>query len=94
MANSNEYMKAYMNKRYHALRAEYIALLGGQCVDCGCIDELEFDHVDYKTKTYAIAKILTHRREKVLAELAKCVLRCKECHIEKSRHEISEMKTV
>lgn len=92
MANSNEYMREYMNKRYHRLRTEYLELLGGQCVDCGSLDNLEFDHVDYKQKTYSIAKILTHKRTKVLAELEKCVLRCTDCHIEKSRSEISEMK--
>lgn len=92
MANSNEYMKAYMNKRYHTLRAEFVEMLGGKCVDCGALDNLEFDHVDYTQKKYDIARILTHKREKVLAELEKCVLRCNTCHIEKSRGEISEMK--
>lgn len=78
-----------MNKRYHKLRSEYVEILGGKCVDCGALDNLEFDHVDPTTKTYDVGKILTHKRSKVLAELEKCVLRCSLCHVKKSTREQS-----
>jgi hypothetical protein len=89
MSNSNEYMKAYMSKRYHRLRAEYVDMLGGKCVDCGTVSQLEFDHVDRTTKSFDVGKCITHKRSKVVAELEKCVLRCKSCHAKKSGTEQS-----
>lgn len=85
MANSNEYMRLYMKRRYERRRADAIADLGGACVDCGIADGLEFDHVDPATKEFSVAKILASgSTEKVKKELAKCVLRCHACHVIKS----------
>ncbi len=76
----NAYMREYMNKRYHRLRQEYIDAMGGKCVDCPETENLEFDHQDAQTKTFNLAKILTHSKAKRETELAKCVLRCTSCH--------------
>ena len=36
--------------RYYKRRNQAIAKLGGQCVYCGAINKLEFDHIDPATK--------------------------------------------
>lgn len=54
--------------------------LGGECVDCGSTSHLEFDHVNPDVKSATISTILLHSWTKILAELAKCTLRCSKCH--------------
>lgn len=79
-------MRIYMKARYERRRAAAVEQLGGKCVDCNTVDGLEFDHVDSTTKSHSLAKILAGGSEaKVQAELAKCVLRCRPCHEDKSR---------
>lgn len=70
-------------------RKEGIAYLGGKCVDCECSDpdKLEFDHRDRFTKSFAISK--SPSESKFWAEIAKCVLRCKYHHRQKSNVEMS-----
>ncbi len=52
------------------------------CVDCAEADVavLEFDHVE--TKTYDVAGLLARGApaEKILAEIARCQVRCANCH--------------
>lgn len=86
--NSNAYMAEYMRQRYHSLRAEGIALLGGRCVRCGSTDDLQFDHIDPATKTLDIGRRWSSR-PKFLAELAKCQLLCGEHHRAKTSAEQS-----
>ena len=66
--------------RYHSRREGFVARLGGKCVDCDGSEDLEFDHVDPKTKSFNVGEIILHGDDKVLAEMTKCVLRCKSCH--------------
>lgn len=75
-----EYMRNYREKR----RQEAREALGGQCARCGTAVALEFDHVDRNTKVDGIANLLTHSKETLNAELAKCQLLCHDCHKEKS----------
>lgn len=80
-----EERKAYFLERYYRIRRECIQILGGICVDCGAADSLEFDHADASTKACDVSKLMNgQRRERLLAELAKCVLRCHDCHVAKS----------
>lgn len=84
----NEKMKTYMLNRYHKRRATYVAEWGGQCVDCGSEEELEFDHADASSKEIPVGKLFTsYTDSKIRAELDKCVLRCKSCHLVKSQNE-------
>ena len=84
-ADRNAYMAEYMTRRYHRRRAAAVERLGATCIDCGAKEALELDHADRRTKTFTIAKILsTGSDAKVQAELAKCVLRCRTCHQQKS----------
>lgn len=38
--------RALAAKKYAAARATALAIYGGQCMECGSTDQLEFDHVD------------------------------------------------
>ena len=54
------------------------------CVDCGISNPLvlDFDHRDQATKKYNISNMrgLYYSQEKILAEIAKCDVRCANCH--------------
>ena len=64
---------------YRAWLAQMKSDLG--CVDCGERDArcLDFDHVR-GVKTHNIAHMTACSRERVLAEIAKCDVRCANCH--------------
>jgi len=84
--------KQYFREYYANRRAEYVQLLGGHCVVCGTKEELEFDHVEPVNKKFEIAKLMNYSKEVVLAELSKCQLLCRECHLEKTKREGSLTK--
>ena len=67
------------------LREILIEKMGGKCVECGCKESLEFDHIDPSTKSFNIAAGYTKPKEILLAEVAKCQLLCNKCHIEKTK---------
>jgi hypothetical protein len=79
-----EYHRKYNLARYHRLRAEYMALLGGICVDCGTDQDLEFDHDDASSKSFDVGKLLNYSKAVRDEELRKCVPRCSPCHRVKS----------
>ena len=70
------------------LREILIEKLGGKCVECGCTEALEFDHIDPSTKSFNIAAGYTKPKEVLLAEVAKCQLLCNKCHIQKSKKDL------
>jgi len=67
------------------IRQILIEKLGGKCVECGCTESLEFDHIDPSTKSFNIAAGYTKPKEVLLEEVAKCQLLCNKCHIEKTK---------
>lgn len=75
----NGYMRKFMLERYHRRRAAAIAQLGGKCAKCGSTEKLEFDHIDPKQKSFSIW-CRTYSEEKLLEELKKCQLLCREHH--------------
>ena len=87
MANSNQYMREYLKRRYHSRRQEAIESLGGRCVVCGTNQELEFDHKTPVNKTFSISRLWNVKKEKYIKEIRKCQLLCKKCHIKKTREE-------
>jgi hypothetical protein len=60
------------------------------CVDCGETDivVLDFDHVDPKDKLEAVGR-LQHStgRARLLREIAKCQVRCGNCHRRRTAHQ-------
>lgn len=81
----NESMRIYMNNRRLERKKEAIEYLGSKCTICGAIENLEFDHIDPKTKEFEISDGFSHSKEKLWGELEKCQLLCSICHIEKSK---------
>ncbi len=73
-------MKRYREEN-KVLILEYLKV--HPCVGCGQSDPvvLEFDHRDRTTKTKAVTRVaLTKPWKRVLAEIAKCDVRCVVCH--------------
>lgn len=81
---NKEYNRKYHLKRYHKRRKEVISRLGGKCVKCGSIENLEIDHIDPDTKVFNLGKLWSPSKEIFELELAKCQLLCKDCHINKT----------
>jgi hypothetical protein len=73
-------------KENHINMIEY--LLVHPCSDCGTTDllVLEFDHIDGKNKTTEISKMVKNACSwaTILTEIAKCVVRCANCHRRKT----------
>jgi hypothetical protein len=77
--------------RYLLRRREQWIDENGPCKDCGSDDRLEVDHVDRHTKvSHRVWSWSAERRSK---ELAKCVVRCFNCHREKTRLELYDDRT-
>jgi len=60
--------------------------MGGRCEGCGLraySRVFEFHHRDARSKDFGLSESgIPHRWEKVVAELAKCVMLCANCHRE------------
>jgi 5-methylcytosine-specific restriction endonuclease McrA len=66
--------------RYYERRQLGIDKLGGMCVRCNSIDNLEFDHIDPRTKEFNLSANWSCLLSKWLTELDKCQLLCTDCH--------------
>ncbi len=77
-------------------RAYCIEYLGGKCVVCGTIHNLQFDHIKREGKKYEITRKLTNKFDNLKEELDKCQLLCAPCHLEKTAKEWADIthKTV
>ena len=81
--------------RSKRLYAERRVLIDKIKTDAGCIEcgfdrhpaALQFDHRDPATKLFKIADGLSRNWEKVLAEIAKCDVRCANCHLVKTTND-------
>jgi hypothetical protein len=80
----NEYMKNYMNRLYQRRRELALETLGGRCIWCGSIEDLQIDHVNREDKSFSVGDLYGVSEERYLAELEKCQLLCRTCHSEKS----------
>lgn len=87
LANKADYIRravAQVKRRRDENRLEIVRYLQTHpCVDCGCSDpvRLEFDHVDPALKLMDVGTMKVSRRwERVEAEIAKCDVRCVNCH--------------
>jgi hypothetical protein len=87
-----EVNRKYLLKRYYAQRQEMINFLGGKCNHCGRVENLEFDHVNWREKSFPVSKLWSIKDlPKVYNELMKCQLLCYDCHKLKSRKDLSEI---
>lgn len=74
-------------------------LRANPCIDCGEADPvvLEFDHRDPATKRFEIGGAVRTRPvsvKRLLAEIAKCDVRCANCHRRRTAHQFAFYKTV
>lgn len=91
-----EQHKANVRRRNNRVRGEHMARLGAYllehpCVDCGEADVrvLEFDHDDPASKLNEVTRLanLSLPWWRVEAEIAKCSVRCANCHRRKTMEE-------
>lgn len=87
IANKPDYVRraiAQVRRRREENRREILLFLKTHpCVDCGRAEAvvLEFDHRDPDLKFMDVATMMVSRRwARVSAEMAKCVVRCVNCH--------------
>lgn len=84
MASDNEYMRAYMLRRYNRRMQEARSKLGNRCVRCGATKDLQLDHKDRETKSFTIGRMWSVSEQRFEMELSKCQLLCRTCHEEKT----------
>lgn len=86
--------KASSKKRDENRKEKHKAIVwnlkvAGKCVDCGNNEpqRLEFDHINPATKKFNISDGMYTSTKALLDELKKCVLRCKDCHIARTKRQ-------
>jgi hypothetical protein len=80
-----EERRAYQNKRYYERKQKAQEYLGGKCVVCGTVQDLEFDHIVEAEKTFTISNRLDSAPwDCLVAELNKCQLLCHQHHLAKT----------
>ena len=73
-------------KKWRAQTKERIvSAMGGSCIICGynkCHSALDLHHLDPKQKTFGFGAIRGNPKswDKIVIELRKCVLLCRNCH--------------
>lgn len=87
-----ERTRASMAKR----RVQWVAHLGGACVQCGSPEDLHFDHIHWQEKRVEVSRLVCRDVTDLEAstEFAKCQLLCAECHYAKSVIDRREMRRI
>ena len=73
------------HRQWHANRRAAWFAENGPCAKCGSWERLELDHIDRATKVDH--HIWSWSEKRRAAELAKCQVLCRSCHIDKTREE-------
>ena len=73
--------REYQRVRIATRRAAWLAV-NGPCRQCGSVDQLEIDHIDPGQKVSH--RIWSWSDTRLLAELEKCQVLCRSCHMIKS----------
>jgi hypothetical protein len=101
LANRNDYIRrevARINKYRIENRALMLAyLLAHPCVDCGATNPvlLDFDHRDPAEKKGNVSELAARKPWRlVLIEIAKCDVRCANCHARRTAQQFSWRKVV
>ena len=84
------YNKAY----YEDFKVLCFAIIGTACAECGSINDLQIDHVDWRTKSFTITSKLGPKWwPAVVEELKKCQPLCRLCHKKKTAKDHAEIFT-
>ncbi|HEY5352116.1 MAG TPA: hypothetical protein VIK57_06645 [Streptosporangiaceae bacterium] len=83
-------MREYIKARRKYRRERLIELLGGECVRCGATDDLEFDHIDPRTKVFAVGSDMSWAWSQLVKEALKTQLLCRPCHVAKGKEDRPE----
>lgn len=82
--NQLNLQKKWAAEKYAAVMGQIIDVLGGRCIVCGSTNSLQCDHVDPRTKLFAIGSGWTRPAEELWLEVAKCQLLCRPHHEQKT----------
>lgn len=96
--NTNELKRLYKVRKRGELKAEILRYLATHpCIDCSESDPivLDFDHQDQATKSFAIAKAVNDVKNisVIMDEIAKCQVRCANCHRRRTAKQLGYWKT-
>lgn len=80
------YMRKYRKERHAAKRLAAILRLGGVCAQCKSdnVDDLQIDHIDRTQTLFRVPAGFYQSKALQEAEINKCQLLCKACHLTKS----------
>lgn len=86
MGYSGESKREYQREWHAKRRLKLVEKLGGRCVDCDTTERLEFDHDNLELKRMTVTSIISSNwnRSDIVKELENVVLRCNDCHKEKT----------
>ena len=84
---NNEKIRKQQREHIKEKRAICLEYLGGKCVKCGTIHNLQFDHIKREGKKYNITPKLSYKFDNLKEELDKCQLLCASCHLNKTASE-------
>lgn len=73
------------NQRTVEKKKQMLMMLGGKCSKCGYDKNyaaLDFHHKDPSDKEFSISKIRWQSLDKIIPELNKCIILCRNCHSE------------
>lgn len=82
------YQPPYQRARYLKKKNEFIQYLGGECVECGAKEDLQFHHRDPDSKCFAIMERWKLPLAEIRDELDKCDLVCHACHHKHTREQL------
>lgn len=84
----NSHYREVQRRKYKKRKQLAYDVVGRECVNCGSVDDIQFDHIDPATKNFTIcSKIGNAPWDLLEEELEKCQPLCKPCHIEKTLEE-------
>jgi hypothetical protein len=92
MPRRTEYFRTYIKAKKRERRQRLVTMLGGKCVRCGTMEDLEFDHIDPQSKNFSICAHLTKAWNDLVAEAQLCQLLCHACHVAKGAEDRPEPK--
>ncbi len=73
----------YTTERFRARKRQAVEHMGGKCADCGGrfpYYVFEFHHLDPSKKDMQFNQLRRRAWDRIVAELAKCVMVCANCH--------------